>query len=468
MIFRTAAILTAMVGLVQPEVAAAQQSGWPECRDARSAQDRIVTCSRAIGVVRDKRLLERIYLRRGNANSELGQWQSAVADFTELVRMNPSVAGYYDNRLNAYRQLGQFQSALNDGNAAVRLAPDRSFPYRSRGLVLEDLGRIDLAISDFSTAIRIEPRDAGLRVDRGRLRVQVSQFAEAMADFNEALSVDPRMFSALRERGKLHIILGNREAALADLRLFVQVEPSDQEGIAALASAEGTPRQPNQPPTAASSPVRPPVAEPRASSGTGFFVAQSGLVVTNAHVVDGCSTLTAKISGGQSSSATVLSLDKSNDLALLRTGLTPRNVATIRSGVRLGEQVAAFGFPLAGLLSTSGNFTLGHVSALTGLGDNAGLLQISTPVQPGNSGGPLVDQSGNVVGVIVGKLDAVKVAAVTKDLAQNVNFAIKASILVNFLESSGSYTSSVTANATISSADLAEKAKSISVFIECR
>ncbi|MGI8568125.1 MAG: S1 family peptidase, partial [Methylocella sp.] len=69
--------------------------------------------------------------------------------------------------------------------------------------------------------------------------------------------------------------------------------------------------------------------------------------------------------------------------------------------------VAAFGFPLAGLLATSGNFTLGNVTAVAGLGDDTRILQISAPVQPGSSGGPLLDYSGNVVGVVEGKLNAI-------------------------------------------------------------
>ena len=97
-------------------------------------------------------------------------------------------------------------------------------------------------------------------------------------------------------------------------------------------------------------------------------------------------------------------IDVTNDLALITVNTRPTTFASFRSGVRLGEGVAAFGFPLAGLLATSGNFTLGNVTAVAGLGDDTRILQISAPVQPGNSGGPLLDYSGNVVGVVEGKL----------------------------------------------------------------
>ncbi|MBB3810626.1 hypothetical protein FHS81_002728 [Pseudochelatococcus contaminans] len=101
------------------------------------------------------------------------------------------------------------------------------------------------------------------------------------------------------------------------------------------------------------------------------------------------------------------------------------------------EYAAVFGYPLTGILTSSGNFTQGSVTALAGLRDDNRMLQISAPVQPGNSGGPLLDDAGNVVGVVVSKLNALKVAAATDDLAQNVNFAIKASVVQGFLEAQG-------------------------------
>lgn len=166
-------------------------------------------------------------------------------------------------------------------------------------------------------------------------------------------------------------------------------------------------------------------------------------------------------------SARVLARDTANDLALLKGNLTPSQAASLRAGVKVGEGIAAFGYPLVGLLSTSGNFTVGNVSAVSGLGDDSRYLQISAPVQPGNSGGPLLDQSGNVVGVVVSKLDAIKVAAAIDDVAQNVNFAIKTNVLTKFLDSHGVNYSKAGAGQSLQPSDLAERAKSISVLIRC-
>ncbi len=174
------------------------------------------------------------------------------------------------------------------------------------------------------------------------------------------------------------------------------------------------------------------------SSGTGFFVTTEGAVITNAHVVEDCSTIRVTSDQGATAVAKVVARDGRNDLALLGTGLAARKAAAFRTSIRLGEAVEAFGYPLTEVLAKSGNFTLGNVSALVGLGENSRYLQISAPVQPGNSGGPLLDQNGNLVGVVSAKLNALKLMLATNgDIAQNVNFAIKASIVASFLEANG-------------------------------
>jgi hypothetical protein len=103
----------------------------------------------------------------------------------------------------------------------------------------------------------------------------------------------------------------------------------------------------------------------------------------------------------------------------------------------LGAMYAAGHFPLHGLLASEANVTTGTVSALAGIGNDARFLQMTVPVQPGNSGGPLLDLEGRVVGVVVGKLDALKIASVTGDIPQNVNFAIKAEVVRSFLDATG-------------------------------
>jgi serine protease Do len=218
-------------------------------------------------------------------------------------------------------------------------------------------------------------------------------------------------------------------------------------------------------------PKPPETTEPKVfsnSSGTGFFVNKDGSLVTNAHVVDGCKTITIKPDIGQSVDAKIIAVDKINDLAVLKAEFSPTKTASIKMSTRLGESIAIFGFPLTNTLASTGNFTLGNVTALAGLGDDTRSLQVSAPVQPGNSGGPVIDYNGNLVGVATSKLDAIKSWAKNGDLPQNVNFAVKSSAVAMFLESNRVTFEIGTATNIMSPPDLAEHAKSFSAYIACK
>jgi S1-C subfamily serine protease len=167
--------------------------------------------------------------------------------------------------------------------------------------------------------------------------------------------------------------------------------------------------------------------------------------------------------------ATLSAKDTANDLALLRTDTSPTYAAAFRFGPRLGEPVEAFGYPLTNILATSGNFTLGNITALAGLGDDSRYLQISAPVQPGNSGGPLLDQSGNVVGVVSAKLNALKIMLRAEgDIPQNVNFAIRATVASNFLQINNVKVVAGESTKVLDPTELADQAKSMSVRVECQ
>ena len=207
--------------------------------------------------------------------------------------------------------------------------------------------------------------------------------------------------------------------------------------------------------------------EPEQSSGTGIVLNAAGDVLTNAHVVDGCRELTV-LQGTVPTTAIVVAVDKANDLAVVRSKPSAATYPNFRIGARLGESVAAFGYPLSGLLASSGNFTLGNITALSGMGDDSRFIQVSTPVQPGNSGGPLLDANGNLVGIISSGLNALAVMQVSGgDIPQNVNFAIKASVAMTFLESRGIAIQAVPASKALAAPDLADAAKSFAVFLKC-
>ena len=205
-------------------------------------------------------------------------------------------------------------------------------------------------------------------------------------------------------------------------------------------------------------------------TGTAFLVAPD-LLVTNRHVIQSCAAVDVYTSEGKRP-AQVQAADAALDLALLRVpGLrgTPVRLRSPRS-IRLGETVFVFGFPLSGSLTSGGNFTSGLVSGLRGLHEAAGDIQITAPVQPGNSGGPLLDAAGQVIGVVKAKLDAMKAAKAIGDIPQNVNFAISAPTLVDFLVRhrvgfANGYVNP--AAASIDTAQVAELAQGFTFRVEC-
>jgi lipoprotein NlpI len=205
-------------------------------------------------------------------------------------------------------------------------------------------------------------------------------------------------------------------------------------------------------------------------TGSGFVVSEYGDLVTNEHVVSGCRTVAVK-QGGRSYLATVLASDKDNDLALVRMPpqVKPTEIATLRQSppLRAGEQAIAFGFPLAGVLATEGNLTIGYVSALHGLGDDPNSIQITTPIQPGNSGGPLLDSSGNVIGVVTAKLDALNIMRIFGDVPQNINFAVDLATLKRFLAAHSVGVPPAPSTGDLRPADIGERAKLFTYFIEC-
>lgn len=204
------------------------------------------------------------------------------------------------------------------------------------------------------------------------------------------------------------------------------------------------------------------------SSGTGFIVAPRQ-IMTNHHVAEGCTAMTARLANGQEIPATVIAVDPQRDLALLRAESDPGPVLPFRRAaeVRRGEAVVTYGFPLAGLLSSGPTLTTGDVSALAGLGDNPRQIQISAPVQQGNSGGPLFDLRGQVVGVIVSKLNAQRIAQATGDIPQNVNFAVKHTEAVDFMREHGVHPQYDGDGSLRTAAEVGELAHASTLFLRC-
>jgi S1-C subfamily serine protease len=169
-------------------------------------------------------------------------------------------------------------------------------------------------------------------------------------------------------------------------------------------------------------------------TGSGFFVSENGYFVTNYHVVAGARVITVRTASGLSP-AILVTTDTANDLAILKIEGKFHALYVEGSGsLRVGANVSTLGYPNPTIQGLAPKFTTGEVAALSGPGDDPRLIQISASIQPGNSGGPLADSRGRVVGVVVSKLDGLKTLELTGSLPENVNYAIKGTILLGVLE----------------------------------
>ena len=205
--------------------------------------------------------------------------------------------------------------------------------------------------------------------------------------------------------------------------------------------------------------------------GTGFFVTYKH-VMTNNHVVEQCvdkiQLLNQDMWGPGGAAGKVVAQDKVNDLALITSNVQSNRFAQLRIAPipAVGEHVWVYGYPLQGILSEP-NFTPGMVAATSGMNGKVSELQITAPVQSGNSGSPLLDKFGNVIGVVVSKLNAGRINEQYGDIPQNINFAVKASIAMAFMSTHG-IEPTITAKTTpIDPTEIARTAGSFTINVRC-
>lgn len=228
--FVVAAILHVSACVLQAQA----QTVARDCAPSRTVEIKIAACSRVLQTTRLAQLRERAFNTRGLAYLGQGNFARAVDDFSEVIRLNPAIAGYYDNRQNALRGMGRVTEALADANTAVRLAPTYAFVYRARGNIFDELRNFKAAEDDYAKAIEIAPTDAGLYYDRGRISGHAGDTEAAEASYSKALTLDPAFAGALRERGLLYQMTGHPDMARADFSAALALTPNDAVVLAAV------------------------------------------------------------------------------------------------------------------------------------------------------------------------------------------------------------------------------------------
>jgi S1-C subfamily serine protease len=162
------------------------------------------------------------------------------------------------------------------------------------------------------------------------------------------------------------------------------------------------------------------------STGTGFFVTNNGYAITNFHVIEGSHKIRVVGEDNVLIPAKVVATDPQNDVALIKIdGPTVALPFKDSGDLAKGQEIATLGYPLIMLQGQESKATFGRISALSGLHDDQRFIQIDAAIQPGNSGGPLFDDLGNVVGITSSTVNAAATMELTGSLPQNINFALK-------------------------------------------
>lgn len=393
----------------------------------------------------------------------LVSWRAASA---ELVRLHDFAVGGWDAAVYGDSVTGKLDNCMATG----RYENNVEFHV----IVFRDF-RWSLGFSSPNWRIQGDTHRLGYRFDEGQW------FSTDVTVHNNGQLVlwyvadDPQQVSLFRRSRGMDVSFGPTEyrfsldgtsRLLATLARCVEVTLDAENGVTAE-----RPRSNSRNKTKSTKASKAPEAKPRDSAGTGFIVSGKGHVLTNQHVVDKCSTITVSRTGDIAQPATVLRKDVINDLAVLKLDFVPApdEIARFRArSLRAGETIATYGFPLTGMLSASGNIVSGNVSSLAGLADDVRLLQISAPIQPGNSGGPLLDMQGAVAGIVSGKLNDLAAAEASGSLPQNVNFSIKANVGMNFLDAHSIPYEMSSETAALDLPAVADKAKKFTVFITCK
>ena len=463
----------------------------------RALAERLEALGRHGEALRSRQEASRLLPNDAMAVLELGQAQELVGKKRDALRSYERFAEMLPQEPRAHELVGwmriemaQYAKALMAFREASRSARGSAHAHYGAALALAAMYRREEAIIALQAAVE---RDSTRAEYWGQLAINsiaLARPADAVGYWNRAVRADVAYFDGRsderRQWESARLRLGDTPATVVAVSTVARpdsTQPATAVDPAAprkrdrgeAAALDPQPRGATAPGAAgAGSPATVPSSRRDVlvgpdASGSGFMIARAGYVVTNKHVVRACRQVQVRVGEATLYPAEVVTVDPDDDLALLKVDATLPSAVVFRGGpaVRAGEDVVATGYPLSGLLADEVNVTVGTISALAGMRNDKHVLQMTAPVQPGSSGGPLFDASGQLVGVVVTKLNARIVAEETGDIPQNVNFAVKATVLQDFLDGAKIDYRVGTSRAERSNADIGDIGREVTVMVQC-
>ncbi|MGD0851364.1 tetratricopeptide repeat protein [Bradyrhizobium sp.] len=216
------AAVTALALLASP-TRAANQRDVRDCEQGSDPDRSIAGCTRALtsGGIRSPAAA---FYNRGIAWADKGEFERAIADYNEAIRIDPKYASAYHNRANAWKEIGEYDRGIEDLDEAIRLHPD-ALGYNNRGFIWTKKGEYDRAIADFTDAIRLDPRFANSYANRGAAWRLKGDLDRALLDQDRAIALDPKSMIVNVERGDTLRYKGDFARAIADYERALRVRP---------------------------------------------------------------------------------------------------------------------------------------------------------------------------------------------------------------------------------------------------
>gem|GEM_PF-2039548 len=411
----------------------------------------------------------------GDELSKAGKYREAIEKYEEAIGIEPDYWNAHNNMGNAFLELGENYEAIKKYEDTIRLKPDSFIPYNNMGNAYTALKKYENALVSYETAARIKPDLSAIRNNMGNCYIELKRFEEAVGSLKEALRLDKNNYDAMYNLGISYYALERYSDAITAYKKAIKLNPNDgdaylnmgdsydrvEEGVLAIKYTKkakkifasksqmkkvskagknlrrfynkyGDNTNPKrvQKPDEREKVQGEEQEQSKGSKGTGFLLGQSKYVITNNHVVEGANSLFVNFFTGEKVRAKIVAQDQRNDVGILKLARRPRTamgniVLGDSNKVEMGQKVFTVGYPMSQLLGKKPKYSEGTINSTTGYFDDPGLFQITVPIQPGNSGGPLFNNDGEVIGITTSSFTNIKAVELTGTIPQNVNFAVK-------------------------------------------
>jgi tetratricopeptide (TPR) repeat protein len=212
-------------------VGCSSQENWNKCQST----DPEVKLAGCTALIQAKNVttanLSSVYNNRGAAYVDKRDYDRAIQDYNEAIRLNPSLAASFYGRGIAYNRKGDFDHAIEDQDEAIRLNPKFAVAYDGRGRAYRNKGDLDHAIQNYDQAIRLNPNFAMAYNNRGETLLHLGDFASAIQDFNQAIRLNSNLTSPYMNRGDAYASQSKTKEAIEDFEHVIDVAPSSESAV---------------------------------------------------------------------------------------------------------------------------------------------------------------------------------------------------------------------------------------------